>query len=95
MSVESGPSLTVIFEATYQTFYQYGITNSISALKMDPGRLACIVHSVPTTLTGNEVSAFVKQLQGLASSLFVTEQDTDLYTSFGELWLDFTQDMTA
>jgi hypothetical protein len=89
----TGADITIVFEATYTVFKQSGVREAISSLDANRSRLACLVHSVPASLNITDITSFVIELKYLAASLFVTDQATDLYTGFGNLWSSFIQDI--
>lgn len=89
----TGPDLTVVFEAAYETWFEHNFSQTIAAAKLDPSRLASIVHTLPAGLSQAEISSFVKQVKSITSSVFVTELAEDMYSSFGSVWLSFVRDM--
>ena len=90
-----GPNITVVFEETYQTYMELGLDRIIASLKVDRYRVACLMHSVPNSLTTTYagVASIVKDLGSIAGSFFITNQVTDLYTSLGDDWGPFIQSM--
>ncbi|KAG4029798.1 hypothetical protein MFRU_014g00970 [Monilinia fructicola] len=93
MSGSCLPDITVVFEATYQTFHENGCENAITNLKLDRGRLACLMHSVPDSLmtTYSDVAAEIQKLNPFVATFFITNQTTALYTSLGDHWEQFVQ----
>ena len=91
--------LTVVFEETYSTYQIYGFQKNISTFRKNAsiGReaLACIIHGVPSTLNGKELTSFVKDVRGLSGSVFITGLSIDYYASFWANWLDFVDGMDA
>jgi hypothetical protein len=57
--------------------------------------LACIVHSLPSTLSDHDESSLVKDLRSSVGSIFITGLSDDYYASFWAGWLGFTDAMAA
>ena len=89
-------NLTVVFEGAYSTYQMHGFHKTMTAFRdsSNAGRdaLACIVHSLPSTL---DESALVKDLRSSCGSVFITGLSGDYYASFWEGWLGFAIDMAA
>ncbi|KAE9364773.1 hypothetical protein N431DRAFT_421961 [Stipitochalara longipes BDJ] len=92
-------NLTVVFEGSYSTYKSSKMHKSISSFqrssKSKREALACIVHSVSSPTSGKRQTAndIIKELRGLAGSVFVTGLSVDYYAAFGERWQDFVDDM--
>lgn len=85
--------ITVVFEAAYQTYHESGCEKALKNVKMDRGRLACLMHSVPNHLmiTSSDVASEIEKLKPFVETLFITSQTTNLYTSLGDHWEQFIQ----
>jgi hypothetical protein len=75
----------------------YNIGEQISRLEASSNcgrdRLACIVHGVPTTLSSNDMIAFMNGLRTMVGSLFLTRLSVDYYASFSPRWVEFVSEM--
>ncbi|QSZ30125.1 hypothetical protein DSL72_004645 [Monilinia vaccinii-corymbosi] len=93
MSGSCLPDITVVFEASYQTYHESGCETALTNLKVDRGRLACLMHSVPGSLmiTCSDVASEIQKLKPFVGTFFITSQATDLYTSLGDHWEQFIQ----
>jgi hypothetical protein len=89
--------LSVVFEGAYSTYTMYNIGEQISRLEASSNcgrdRLACIVHGVPTTLSSNDMIAFMNGLRTMVGSLFLTRLSVDYYASFSPRWVEFVSEM--
>ncbi|TVY49352.1 Spherulin [Lachnellula occidentalis] len=89
-------NLTVVFEGAYSTYRSHGFHKTMTAFQdsAHAGRdaLACIVHSLPSTLDGH---ALTKDLRSSCGSAFITGLSKDYYASFWPGWLGFTDEMAA
>ncbi|TVY15145.1 Spherulin-4 [Lachnellula arida] len=87
-------NLTVVFEGGYSAYEMHGFHKTMTAFQdsSNAGRdaLACIVHSLPSTL---DESTLVKDLRSSCGSVFITGLSGDYYASFWTGWLGFTNDM--
>ncbi|KAI9650101.1 hypothetical protein NHQ30_000114 [Ciborinia camelliae] len=93
MSGSCLPDITVVFEASYQTYHESGCDKALTDLNVDRERLACLMHSVPESLmaTDSDVAFEIRKLKPSFGTLFITSQATDLYTSLGDHWEQFIQ----
>ncbi|KAM0137666.1 hypothetical protein ACHAP3_003895 [Botrytis cinerea] len=85
------PDINVVFEATHKTYRENACEKALTDLKMDPGRLACLMHSVPDSLmsTHSDVVSETQKLRSIVGTLYITSQATELYTDLGEHWEQF------
>ncbi|TVY83392.1 Spherulin-4, partial [Lachnellula suecica] len=92
-------NLTVVFEGTYSTYQIYGfhktMTKFQASSKAGLDALACILHSIPSTLSGQDESSLVKDLRSSVGSIFMTGLSVDYYASFWSGWPSFTDAMAA
>jgi hypothetical protein len=90
-------NLTVVFEGAYSTYKSSNLRKGISAFqassKLGRSATACIIHDLPSTMSSKDEDSFVKELRGLAGSIFVTGLSIDYYASFWEGWQGFVDDM--
>jgi Spherulation-specific family 4 len=89
---------TVIFEDTYHTF-ETRVSNAIfsaSALSMvDRSKLACVIHSIPEDLEGQDWRNLGQQARKIAGDVFMTELSEHYYANFAPKWGEFVDAMAA
>ena len=93
----SAPDITVIFEQSYPSWTGTShsttaafVTNSSNPYPTaDRSAYALMVHSVPPSLAGADLQAFVDGLQEIGQHLFVTSNSEDYYESFAGDWEGF------
>ncbi|ERF71007.1 hypothetical protein EPUS_03286 [Endocarpon pusillum Z07020] len=89
---------TVVFEDTYHTF-QTRVSNAIfsaTALSMvDRSKLACVIHSIPEHLNGEEWRRLGQQARKIAGDVFMTELCEHYYANFAPKWVEFVDAMAA
>lgn len=82
-----------MFEGSYSTYQSSNLHENVTAFqassRLDKNAMACIVHDLPSTLSSKDEDSFVRELRGLAGSLFVTGLSVDYYASFWEGWQGF------
>lgn len=92
-------SLSVVFEGTYSTYQIYGLPKTISAFQRSANcsreATACIIHSLPWTLSPSDQKALIMDLRAMAGGIFVTGLAVDYYASFWEHWAAFVDEMAA
>ncbi|KAF7949834.1 uncharacterized protein EAE97_003343 [Botrytis byssoidea] len=91
------PDINVVFEATHQTYRENACEKALTDLKMDPGRLACLMHSVPESLmsTHSDVASETQKLRSIVGTLYITSQATELYTGLGDHWENFIRAVSS
>lgn len=89
-----GPDIIVAVEATYATVQQSRILKSIGAMKMDQSKLASMVHSLPP-MNSRERAKFVRELKSVTGHVFVTELFEDVYSSWGQVWSGFVEELDS
>jgi Spherulation-specific family 4 len=89
---------TVIFEDTYHTFLTR-VSNAVfsaSALStVERSKLACVIHSIPEGLQGEDWHRLGQQARKIAGDVFMTELCEHYYAKFAPKWLDFVDAMAA
>lgn len=88
----NGPDIIVAVEATFATVQRSNILKSIASLKIDTTKLASMIHSVPP-LNFRERAKFVKELKQVTGHVFITELFEDVYSSWGNVWNGFVEEM--
>jgi hypothetical protein len=87
--------VTVVFEGSYYTYKTSNLNKNISVFqklsKLGRDGTACIVHGVPSSVSSE--TAMVRELRGLAGSVFVTGLEVDYYASFWNGWQGFVDEM--
>ncbi|ESZ97906.1 hypothetical protein SBOR_1705 [Sclerotinia borealis F-4128] len=80
MSGSCLPDVTVVFEATHQTYHESGCEKALKDLNVDRGRLACVMHSVPAPLmtTYSDVASEIQKLKPFMGTFFITTFEEDL-----------------
>jgi hypothetical protein len=82
--------LTVVFEATYDTFQERHGANLFTAIpESNRSQLCAVIHSVPETVEGSALRGLVKQVRKVADEIFITHLSNDYYASFGGQWPEF------
>lgn len=84
---DTNTDITVIFENSYAA-YQTSQA-SIAALPRRPSQYSLLINSVPTRSTA-DLETYVNQLRDLAEFLFITNNENQVYESFGSDWTEFT-----
>jgi Spherulation-specific family 4 len=89
---------TVIFEDTYHTF-QTRLSNAVfsaAALSMvDRSKLACVIHSIPEDLKGEDWRNLGQQARKIAVDVFLTDLCEHYYANFAPKWVEFVDAMAA
>jgi Spherulation-specific family 4 len=89
---------TVIFEDTYHTF-ETRISNAVfsaTALSMvDRSKLACVIHSIPEDLRGEDWRNLGQQARKIAGDVFMTDLSEHYYANFAPKWVQFVGAMAA
>jgi hypothetical protein len=84
-----------VFEGSYSTYKTSNLNKNISAFqrssKLGREGTACIIHGLPSSTSSD--NAMVRELRGLASSVFVTRLSVDYYARFWDGWQGFVDDM--
>ncbi|PGH09661.1 hypothetical protein AJ79_05627 [Helicocarpus griseus UAMH5409] len=83
--------MTVLFEATYETFQQRKDEVFKNLTNHDRSTVCCVVHSVPEDVTGNSLRELVRDARTLANEVFITHLSERYYESFGSRWREFIQ----
>ncbi len=69
---------------------------SASALSMvDRSKLACVIHSIPEELKGEDWRSLGQQARKIASDVFMTELSEHYYENFAPKWVEFVDTMAA
>jgi hypothetical protein len=76
----------VVFEGSYATYKTCNSQQNILAFqkssRLSRDATVCIVHAIPSSISNRDQDLFVKELRGLAGTLFVTGLSVDYYASF-------------
>jgi hypothetical protein len=86
-----------VFEDTYNTFKLRHANRTFEAITKtrDRSALACLIHSIPTTLADEDYRTLVTQVRQLAGEVFLTDQSQGYYSSFSAGWERFVGVMAA
>jgi Spherulation-specific family 4 len=89
---------TVIFEDTYHTF-ETRVSNAVfsaTALSIvDRSKLACVIHSIPEDLRGEDWHRLGQQARKIAGDVFMTDLSEHYYANFAPKWVEFVGAMAA
>jgi effector-binding domain-containing protein len=81
--------LTVLFEESYSVWKSRNSPKELTATKVPRQQVACLIHSVPTTMTSKEYQTLVKKAKDVAGTLFITQRSDGVYEGFGRDWTEF------
>jgi hypothetical protein len=88
-------NVTVVFEGSYSTYKTSNLNKNISGFQkssqLGRGATACIIHGFPSKVSSE--NSLIRELRGLAGSVFVTGLSVDYYASFWDGWQDFVDEM--
>lgn len=84
---DTNTDITVVFEDNYAA-YQTKLA-SLETLGSNRSEYCFMVNSVPIMDT-TDLTTFVDQLSDRAAYLFITNNDQDIYETFGSDWVNFT-----
>lgn len=101
----SNPDITVIFEQSYSewtstsshttaAFVTNTNTNTTYPTPNDRSSYALMVHSLPGSLSGEDLENFVAGLEEIGQHLFLTSNSDNYYESFAEDWGGFVDLVT-
>ncbi|CAL3971982.1 unnamed protein product [Diplocarpon coronariae] len=90
-------NVSVVFEEAYETYQNNDSHKIISDFEHSSGTersaMAVLMHSLPATLSNKEQTSLVRNLKLVAGNVFLTGLSVDYYSSFGDGWGDFVDDM--
>lgn len=78
--------MTVVFEDTYQVFQDQNKAQKIGALPDGRDKYGVMIHSVPSTMTQDDLSRFACQVLAVSRSVFLASLDNAFYESFSSIW---------
>jgi hypothetical protein len=88
----SSADRTVVFEERYDTYVNMQTAKQLSALP-DRNVLACLMHSIPEDFSEEQLRGLVRELKGLAGSIFITDLQSEYYQHFSPRFEKFVRAM--
>lgn len=82
---------TVVFEETYLSFQSKEA--ELAGLSQERSRNSYLIHSLPTTMSKEDLRALLAKASQKAGYLFVTNLDHNYFQSFGSIWSKFINAM--
>jgi hypothetical protein len=98
----SGADLVVVFEDTYGAYNLDPLSQKLSQLpskninNYQRANFAYLINSIPSNWQTSDFSSFIKQLDGGAQYLFLTDlsiSQGNIYAQFGSDWENFIEAM--
>lgn len=89
---------SVIFEDSYHKFrtrMSNAVFSAVALSKVGRSKLGCMIHSVPEDLSSDEWLKLVRQVEGIAGDVFITDLSHLYYESFAPGWAKFVDAMAA
>lgn len=89
---------SVIFEDSYHKFrtrMSNAVFSAVALSKVGRSKLGCMIHSVPEDLGSDEWLKLVRQVEGIAGDVFITDLSHLYYESFAPGWAKFVDAMAA
>lgn len=80
---------------TFEQRVSTAVFSSAALSEVDRSKLACVIHSIPPDLKGQDLDNLGKQARKIAGDIFMTDLSQSYYENFAPKWAEFVGAMAA